>query len=432
MHLLVEPTIPTNVDWGDTGRYELGEVPVGYSRLHPRNPVLQERAEHRHACGASLERGGNAAWDRDLHQRDSLRLAERLFQNPIPITANTTYVASYTDPNGHFSLTRPYFAHGLDNGPLHALVDGANGGNGVYGSPNNFPTSSALASNYWVDPVFNQRDTTPPVVLSVSPAADAPRVAVTSTAQATFSKAMDASTLNQSTFVLADGNGGSVPGTVSYDAASRTATLTPVSPLTQGVRYTATVRSGASGVKDTSGNALARDYSWSFTTLSPTSCPCSLWSTTVVPATVDSGDASSYEVGMKFRSEVNGYVSGVRFYKSALNTGTHVAHLWTSSGMLLASATFTNETPTGWQEVTFASPVGITANTTYVVSYSDPRGHFATNRPYFTDGFDNTPLHALADVPSGGNGSRPGEQLPDPELPRLELLGRPGVRSDRE
>ena len=398
-------TIPTNVDWGDTGRYELGvkfqSDTAGYIlgiRFYKSGLNTGTHVAHLwNAAGTLL---GTATYTNET----ASGWQKVSFQNPIPITANTTYVASYTDPNGHFSLTRPYFAHGLDNGPLHALVDGANGGNGVYGSPNNFPTSSALASNYWVDPVFNQRDTTPPVVLSVSPAADAPRVAVTSTAQAAFSKAMDASTLNQSTFVLADGNGGSVPGTVSYDAASRTATLTPVSPLTQGVRYTATVRSGASGVKDTSGNALARDYSWSFTTLSPTSCPCSLWSTTVVPATVDSGDASSYEVGMKFRSEVNGYVSGVRFYKSALNTGTHVAHLWTSSGMLLASATFTNETPTGWQEVTFASPVGITANTTYVVSYSDPRGHFATNRPYFTDGFDNTPLHALADVPSGGNG----------------------------
>ena len=215
---------------------------------------------------------------------------------------------------------------------------------------------------------------------------------------------MDASTLNPGTFVLADGNGAAVAATVSYDSTSSTTTLTPTAALAQGVRYTATVRSGANGVKDTSGNALSRDYSWSFTPRSPASCPCSLWSPTDVPATLDSGDGSSYEVGLKFRSEVNGYVSGVRFYKSTLNTGTHVAHLWTSSGTLLASATFTNESATGWQEVSFASPVGIAANATYVVSYSDPRGHFSATRPGLTNGYDNTPLHALTNAAAGGNG----------------------------
>ena len=56
---------------------------------------------------------------------------------------------------------------------------------------------------------------------------------------------------------------------------------------------------------------------------------------------------------MKFRTEVNGYVTGVRFYKSAENTGRHVGNLWSRSGQLLSSVVFSNETASGWQEAVF-------------------------------------------------------------------------------
>ncbi|QRK07351.1 DUF4082 domain-containing protein [Archangium violaceum] len=52
---------------------------------------------------------------------------------------------------------------------------------------------------------------------------------------------------------------------------------------------------------------------------------------------------------MKFRSSVPGSVTGIRFYKgSSANAGTHVGSLWSRTGQRLASATFTNETATGW------------------------------------------------------------------------------------
>ena len=52
---------------------------------------------------------------------------------------------------------------------------------------------------------------------------------------------------------------------------------------------------------------------------------------------------------MRFRVDVDGFITGLRFYKASANTGTHVAHLWTNTGTLLATATFTSETGTGWQ-----------------------------------------------------------------------------------
>ena len=112
-------------------------------------------------------------------------------------------------------------------------------------------------------------------------------------------------------------------------------------------------------------------------------CPCSIWGPNVTPPVADSGDGNSIEVGVKFTSDVAGTVNGIRFYKASTNTGTHIGNLWTASGQLLASATFTNETASGWQQVNFAQPVPISPNTTYIASYFAPNGHYSESEQYF-------------------------------------------------
>jgi len=129
-----------------------------------------------------------------------------------------------------------------------------------------------------------------------------------------------------------------------------------------------------------------------------------IWSNSAVPTTASVADNHALELGVKFRSDVSGSVTGLRFYKGSTNTGTHVGHLWTSTGKLLASATFTSETASGWQQVSFATPIAITANTVFVASYYAPHGNYALSRPYFTKSYDNAPLHAIADGTSGHNG----------------------------
>ena len=89
-------------------------------------------------------------------------------------------------------------------------------------------------------------------------------------------------------------------------------------------------------------------------------------------------------MGVKFTSSTDGTITGLKFYKSAANTGVHTAHLWTASGQLLATAIFTGETGSGWQQVNFATPVAITAGTTYVASYYTTTGHYALTDPYFS------------------------------------------------
>ena len=122
------------------------------------------------------------------------------------------------------------------------------------------------------------------------------------------------------------------------------------------------------------------------------------------PTRTTSNDPNAVELGVKFEASEAGYITGVRFYKGAGNTGTHVGHLWTSTGSLLATATFTGETASGWQQVNFATPVAITAGTIYVASYFAPMGHYADDYNYFTSAVTNGPLTALANSTPGGNG----------------------------
>ena len=109
-------------------------------------------------------------------------------------------------------------------------------------------------------------------------------------------------------------------------------------------------------------------------------CPCSIWGTNTTPAQADSGDASATEVGVKFKTDTFGVVTGIRFYKASTNTGTHIGNLWTASGQLLATATFTGESGSGWQQVNFAQPVALDKNTTYVASYFAPKGPLLAGR----------------------------------------------------
>ena len=86
-------------------------------------------------------------------------------------------------------------------------------------------------------------------------------------------------------------------------------------------------------------------------------------------------------------------------------TGTHTGTLWSSTGTNLATATFTGESASGWQQVNFSSPVAIAANTVYIVSYHTNIGRYAYTAAYFASvGVDNGPLHALRNGVSGGNG----------------------------
>ena len=103
----------------------------------------------------------------------------------------------------------------------------------------------------------------------------------------------------------------------------------------------------------------------------------SIWSSSVVPAVPADGDTASVELGVRFRSTTEGWVTAIRFYKSAQNRGTHTGTLWSSTGTPLARTTFAAETTSGWQQATLSTPVRLAKNTDYVASYHSPGGRYA-------------------------------------------------------
>lgn len=133
----------------------------------------------------------------------------------------------------------------------------------------------------------------------------------------------------------------------------------------------------------------------------------SLWNAPPVLATHNVTDGNQpVELGLKFRSNVAGYVTGVQFYKSDLSTGAHVGKLYASNGTLLATVSFsgTNDNSFGWRQARFSQPVLIQPNTTYVVSYFSPSGYFSYTDFFFNTNFVNGPLTALQDGVDGLNG----------------------------
>jgi hypothetical protein len=131
----------------------------------------------------------------------------------------------------------------------------------------------------------------------------------------------------------------------------------------------------------------------------------SLFAATDAPKSASDSDASAVEVGVRFHADKDGVISALRFYKGSGNTGTHVGHVWSSSGALLATQTFRSESGSGWQSVALANPVAIKAGQTCVASYHTSTGHYAGDNGYFTGhAVDNGPLHAPADTSAGHNG----------------------------
>ncbi len=197
------------------------------------------------------------------------------FPTPVAIEEDDTYIISYHSSANFYTATYNYFSNAVINGDLRALADGEDGPNGVYiySAVPAFPSSTYQQSNYWVDVVYETTigpDVTAPTVSSVSPASNAIGASINTAVSAVFSEAMDPLTISGTTFELRDASNTLVAGNVSYNSGTRTATFTPSSALSYSALYTATLTGGGTDprIKDVAGNALAANYSWSFTTAS--------------------------------------------------------------------------------------------------------------------------------------------------------------------
>ena len=122
------------------------------------------------------------------------------------------------------------------------------------------------------------------------------------------------------------------------------------------------------------------------------------------PTTGPDPERARLELGMVFASAKSGTVRAIRFYKHREDTGVHYGRLWDSSGRLLTSVLFRNETTSGWQTVTLARPIWIQAGRDYVVSHTT-MGGYAADPTYFAAGWKRSgPLTAKKGVYRYGGG----------------------------
>ncbi|HXN12145.1 MAG TPA: Ig-like domain-containing protein [Candidatus Acidoferrales bacterium] len=125
-----------------------------------------------------------------------------------------------------------------------------------------------LASSYvWTFTTGASTNATAPLVTSTNPVDTATGVATNQNITATFSEAMDSTTITPATFTLTGPGATVIAGTVTYSTIGATATFTPGSPLAAGTAYTATITAAAA---DLAGNTLATNFVWTFTTGSAT------------------------------------------------------------------------------------------------------------------------------------------------------------------
>ncbi len=311
------------------------------------------------------------------------------FSSPVAVSVGSTYVASYLDPDGHYSVTNSAFASSnINSPPVYGLATTTTpNGLYLYGSSSAFPTATYNATNYWVDPVFNLSQTSgnvPGTPSGVTATVGAGSMTVAWTAPSNGGSTITSYTVTP--YI------GSTAGTATVVTGNPAPTTATVAGLTNGTTYTFTVSAtngAGTGAASGASNLAAPEAS-------APACPCTLLGSST-PAVADSGDTNGVNLGVAFSVDQPGYITGVRFYKASANVGTHVGSLWSSTGTLLAQATFTNETASGWQQVSFSSPVAVSVGSTYVASYLDPDGHYSvTNSAFASSNINSPPVYGLA------------------------------------
>nr|QIO32460.1 DUF4082 domain-containing protein [Bradyrhizobium sp. 1(2017)] len=312
-----------------------------------------------------------------------------IFNNPVSIAAGTTYVASYHS-NGHYTSTSNYFNTPRVNGQLTAPA----GNNGVYtyGTGNLFPTSTFGATNYWVDVVYSPTSgvNRSPVAANDSGFSATQNSPISIPASALLANDTDPDGDALTITGVSNGTGGAA----SYNAQTSTVTFTPNSGYTGPASFTYAISDGRGGTASASASLNVNAASGSIV---------SLFSSNPTPSVISVNDPNSVELGFKFQASSAGDVTGLRFYKGPSNTGTHTANLWNSTGTLLATTTFTNETASGWQQVNFPTAVTLTPGATYVASYHTS-GNYSVDPNLFSSAISNGPLTAPSSASSGGNG----------------------------
>jgi hypothetical protein len=295
---------------------------------------------------------------------------------PLAIQANTTYVVS-VNTNRYYAATIGGLSNSVVNGYLSSVADGANG---VYGSSGSFPASTYQSTNYFRDVSFGN---TPSIAkLSGDNQIGAPNTALSNPVVVQVRDATAVAVSGATVSFSVTAGGGSVSPANTVTDANGQASATWTLGATAG---THTVHAAATGFGSVDFNATAvQGTLFTYQT----------------PSITNASDGVAYELGMKFQASSPGQITAIRYWKAPSETGTHIGRIWSATGTLLASVTFSGETASGWQTQALTSPFTIEANTTYVVSVNANQYYVATSNGLATA----VVTGSLSSVADGANG----------------------------
>ncbi len=315
---------------------------------------------------------------------------------PVSLGAGVEYIVSYVTHDNYvasadfFGADREAIFDGLDNdsfwgpyGVIRSPQDGAGGGNGVYAYGGGMPTNSYASSNYWLDLTFDPADV-------------AANHAPTITSPASFNVPENRATIGMITADDADGNsiayaivGGADAARFTIDAETGLLSFarTPNFELPLDADgdnvYQVTV-SASDGIAA----AATRAISVSVGDVDESAYQSHVFASGAAPTAAETGDTTDYELGMRFQSNADGYVSELSYFRSAVDAGdtdTRTLNLWTAAGVRLGQITVTSTSgATGWQVGTLATPIAIDANVTYIVSYGTTDNYAYTSNWFAT------------------------------------------------
>jgi len=225
-------------------RFRTGATNVGDGTLSP--AAYNTTSNGGWISGHAYQTGGSFAPDAPVIVRNGSTIVG------VYATEDNAVNDGYTSGDtGYYKVAAPvgsnYTAEVWDSN--NVITGTATGGIAV--------TANATTAN--VD--INVPDVISPHVSSTTPVSNATNVSPYQPLSAIFNEALNAATVNDTTFTVSNATG-NVAGTVGYNTGAWTATFTPTVSLAASTRFTATL---TTGIQDVSGNPLTA-YTWSFTT----------------------------------------------------------------------------------------------------------------------------------------------------------------------
>jgi hypothetical protein len=250
-------------------------------------------------------------------------IVKATFSEPMKSTTLTTAAIRMVSSSGTAVAGTTWFSPTtLQFTPAQSLVAGTRYTVTINTAARDMAGNPLAAAYSWSFTAAGATDTTPPRVTSTSPVSGATGIATASPVTATFSEAMRESSITTSSMLLANASGTRVTGTVTM--SGNTATFTPASSLAGSTQYTATV---TNTVRDAAGNAMAANYSWTFTTVASSSNATLAWdaaASTAVngyrvyygtsPGQYQQASGQGVNIGKTTTYTITGLTRGTRYY----------------------------------------------------------------------------------------------------------------------